>query len=130
MNAPTDLPREVVTLLHRALVSMVHIELLLLLFRTGPRAWTTDEVALELRSSKELVDIALRDLETSRLAEPEPGTNPRKIRFDARDTRAIEAVSMLQTIYDTRPVTLIKELYKRPPSSVTAFSDAFRLRQD
>lgn len=125
-----DLPRPVVTLVHRALASMVHIELLLLLFRTGPRAWTIDEIALELRSSPDLVGDALRDLETSRLAVPEAGTQPRKVRFDARDPSAIEAVAMLQTIYDTRPVTLIKELYRRPPSSVTAFSDAFRLRPD
>lgn len=130
MSADTNLPAEVTTLLHRALPSMVHIELLLLLFRTGPRSWTLHELAVELRSSPDLVAAALADLETSRLAEKEPGANPPKHRFDAREATAIQAVAMLQTIYDRRPVTLIKALYKRPPSSVTAFADAFRLRSD
>lgn len=130
MTSDTSLPPEVTTLLHRALPSMVHIELLLLLFRTGPRAWTTNELAIELRSSPELVAAAMTDLETSRLAEKEPGAAPPKHRFDARDATSIQAVAMLQTLYDTKPVTLIKALYKRPPSSVTAFADAFRLRPD
>lgn len=130
MSNETNLPAEVTTLLHRALPSMVHIELLLLLFRTGPRTWALHELAIELRSSPDLVAAALADLETSRLAEREPGANPPKHRFDAREATAIEAVAMLQTIYDRRPVTLIKALYKRPPSSVTAFADAFRLRSD
>ena len=130
MTGETDLPREVVTLLHRSLPSMVHIELLLFLFRTGPRAWTTNEVAIELRSSPDLVAAAVSDLETSRLAEKEPGSNPPKHRFDASEATAIQAVAMLQTIYDRKPVTLIKALYKRPPKSVTAFADAFRLRSD
>ncbi|HET9453111.1 MAG TPA: hypothetical protein VFO66_02405 [Gemmatimonadaceae bacterium] len=130
MSNETNLPTEVTTLLHRALPSMVHIELLLLLFRTGPRSWALNELAIELRSSPDLVAAALTDLETSRLAEKEPGMNPPKHRFDAREATAIQAVALLQTIYDRRPVTLIKALYKRPPSSVTAFADAFRLRSD
>lgn len=130
MSADTDLPQEVTTLLHRALPSMVHIELLLLLFRTGPRSWTLHELAVELRSSPDLVASALADLETSRLAEKEPGVNPPKHRFDASQAAAIQAVATLQTIYDRRPVTLIKALYRRPPTAVTAFADAFRLRQD
>lgn len=130
MTAETGLPQEVTTLLHRALPSMVHIELLLLLFRTGPRGWTTPELAMELRSSPELVAAAMEDLETSRLAEKEPGSTPARHRFNATEATAIQAVAMLQTIYDRRPVTLIKALYKRPPASVTAFADAFRLRSD
>jgi hypothetical protein len=126
----TNLPPEVMTLLHRALPSMVHIELLLHLFRTGPRTWTLHELAVELRSSPDLVAAALTDLETARLAEKEPGSNPPKHRFDAGESTAIQAVATLQTIYDRRPVTLIKALYKRPPSAVTAFADAFRIRQD
>lgn len=130
MSTGTNLPSEVMTLLHRALPSMVHIELLLLLFRTGPQAWSTHDLAAELRSSPDLVTDAMTDLVTSRLAEQEPGSNPPLHRFDAREPTAIQAVAMLQTIYDRRPVTLIKALYKRPPTSVTAFADAFRLRSD
>jgi len=130
MNGESNLPPEVLTLLHRSLPTMVHIELLLLLFRTGPRSWTVHELAMELRSSPDLVSAALADLETARLAEKEPGVNPVKHRFDASLAPAIQAVAMLQTIYDRRPVTLIKALYKRPPSAVTAFADAFRIRQD
>lgn len=130
MTNETDLPPEVVMLLHRALPSMVHIELLLLLFRTGPRSWAPQELALELRTSPDLVVAAIEDLKTARLVEPEPGANPPRHRFDASQTSAIQAVATLQTIYDRRPVTLIKALYQRPSTSVQAFADAFRLRSD
>jgi hypothetical protein len=120
------LPQEVITLLNRALPSMVHIEVLLLLQRTAPRAWTPQAAAIELRSSTELVDSALADLETSRVAERVPGSP--EYRLNASDDLVVSAVLQLQQVYDTRPVTLIKALYKRPPAAVQAFADAFRLR--
>jgi hypothetical protein len=120
------LPEEVISLLNRALPSMVHIEVLLLLQRTAPRGWTGQLAAIELRTSPELADGALADLETSRVAERVPGTNER--RLNVSDDQVVAAVLQLQQVYDTRPVTLIKALYKRPPTAVQAFADAFRLR--
>ncbi len=121
------LPSEVMLLLARALPSMVHIELLLLLHRTSPRAWAAHEAAAELRSSPELVMTAVADLQASRLVDPRPGTLPAAFAFSA-DAESAAAVASLQQVYDTRPVTLIKALYKRPSSAVQAFADAFRVR--
>ena len=127
--AGESLPAEVTTLLHRALPSMVHIELLLLLARTAPQAATRYALAQELRSSPALVAAALDDLQTSRLVQAVPGTEPSEHRFDGSDPVAVRAVAALQEEYDRRPVTLIKALYSRPAaSSIQAFADAFRIR--
>ena len=129
MAGDQNLPAEVTTLLHRALPSMVHIELLLLLARMAPQSATRYTLATELRSSPALVAAALEDLETSRLVQPVPGTEPVEHRFDGSDPAAVRAVAALQGEYDRRPVTLIKALYNRPAASpIQAFADAFRLR--
>jgi hypothetical protein len=128
MATDSGLPAEVIALLNRALPSMVHIEVLLLLQRTAPKAWTPTEAAIELRSSPELARTALADLRTARLAEQLGGGQT--YRLDASDDAVVASVLGLQTVYDTRPVTLIKALYKRPAASVQAFADAFRLRSE
>jgi len=125
-GSDSDLPGEVVALIHRSLPSMVHIEMLLLLHRTAPRAWTAEQAAMELRSSPELVVATIADLLAARLAEPEPGST--LVRLRAEDDLTMAAVVALKEVYDRRPVTLIKALYRRPAASVQAFADAFRLR--
>ena len=126
MSSETDLPREVITLLHQSLPSMVHIEMLLLLRRTAPRSWTTMDAAVELRSSPELVAATVDDLVKVRLAERDPAGGG--VRLCADDDFTMAAIVALQDVYDRRPVTLIKALYKRPSASIQAFADAFRLR--
>ncbi len=129
MASEQTLPAEVTALLHRALPTMVHIELLLFLARTAPQASTRYTLAQELRSSPALVAAALEDLEGSRLARTVPGTDPTEHRFEPGDPAAVRAVAALQEEYDRRPVTLIKALYNRPaPSAAQAFADAFRIR--
>lgn len=125
MTAAAELPREVITLLHRSLPSMVHIELLLLLLRTLPRAWSTNDAALELRSSPELVAATSDDLVDARLALRDASG---AVCFNAENDATMAAVMALQDVYNRRPVTLITALYRRPPSAVQAFSDAFKLR--
>lgn len=124
------LPSEVLALVARALPSMIHIELLLLLRRTAPLGWSVTRGALELRTSPELVAATLDDLVAARLAEAVRGTDPVDYRFDPSDGSVVAAVSLLQESYDRRPVTLIKALYTRPATSVRAFADAFRLRPE
>lgn len=128
MEQSGDIPYEVTVLLRRALPSMVHIEVLLLLAKDPSRSWDAAAAAAQVHSTPELAAAALVDLESARLAAAEPGSDPLSYRIDTRDDMAATAVASLREMYDRRPVTLIRAVYERPPSAITAFADAFRVR--
>ena len=128
MEQSGDIPYEVTALLRRALPSMVHIEVLLLLAKDRSNSWEAASAALEVHSTPALVASALADLESARLAVAVPGSDPRAYRIDTSDALAANAVASLREMYERRPVTLIRAVYERPPSAITAFADAFRVR--
>jgi hypothetical protein len=125
----SGLPRELDALIQRALGTMLHVELLLLLQRTAPMSWTTQDAATELRTTPVLVEAVFSDLQAAKLAEPKVGSAPPAWSFDIRDDAAVAATVQLREAYDRRPVTLVKALYQRPASPAQAFADAFRLRK-
>ncbi|HYD54822.1 MAG TPA: hypothetical protein VEA99_19465 [Gemmatimonadaceae bacterium] len=124
------LPDEVTALIQRALSTMLHVELLLLLHRTAPTIWTAQAAAGELRTTPVLVESVFADLQTARLAAPATGHVPPAWCLDVRDDALLDATVKLREAYDRRPVTLVKALYQRPASPAQAFADAFRLRKD
>jgi len=121
-------PSEVERLIALVLSSMLHVELLLLLHRTAPAPWDVARAATELKVSPTLVEPAIHDLQRARLAVEVAGTSPQSWRFDPSDDRLLAATAALRELYDRKPVTLVKALYRRPPSAADAFADAFRLR--
>lgn len=127
-GADPGTPAEVERLIALALPTMVHIELLLLLHRTAPAAWSAEGAAVEIRNSLPLVAPALADLEAAHLAARMTGAAGPEWRLDPGDDRLLAATAELREMYDRRPVTLVKALYRRPPSAAEAFADAFRLR--
>lgn len=128
MEQSGDIPYEVTALLRRALPSMVHIEVLLLLAKDPVRAWSAADAAVAVHATPDLVAAALADLHASRLVVPVAGSHPPAHRIDASDELANNAVASLREMYERRPVTLIRAVYERPPSAVKAFADAFRVR--
>ena len=129
MTGASGLPREVEALIQRALATMLHVELLLLLQRTAPMSWSAEAAAAELRTTPVLVEGVFADLQAARLADPTVGGSPSAWCFDVRDDAAVAATMQLREAYERRPVTLVKALYQRPASSAHAFADAFRLRK-
>ena len=128
MEQSGDIPYEVTALLRRALPSMVHIEVLLLLAKEPAKSWDAATAAGEVHSTPALAAAALTDLESARLAAAVPGSDPPAYRIDTSDDLAANAVASLREMYERRPVTLIRAVYERPPSAITAFADAFRVR--
>lgn len=128
MEQSGDIPFEVTTLLRRALPSMVHIEVLLLLAKDPAKSWDAAAAAHQIHSTPALAAAALADLESAKLAVVMPGADPPSYRIDRSDDVATSAVASLREMYERRPVTLIRAVYERPPSAITAFADAFRVR--
>lgn len=110
--------------LSRCISSVEQVEILLLLRRTGTRAWTIDEISGELRSSATSVRSRLAQLARSGLIE----------RVDDRYAYVAgphdAVVEELFYEYETRRVRLIEAIFSQPLDSARSFADAFRLRED
>ena len=122
---PSGLPGEVTDLLLRHVESMEQTEVLLALSRkSGPvRA---GEIARELRISENNVVAAMDHFVQCNLAVRDGSS---AYRFAPSTPALAQAVTALDTAYNTRPVTLVKAIYARPSTAVQSFADAFRLRK-
>lgn len=126
MGGDIDLPANVLRLVRRALPAMTHVEVLLLLHRTAPRAWSVGDASAEVKAERLAVAAALAHLlEQHLVREEEPG----QWRVDDRDATVMADVAALREAYDRRPVMLVRALYERP-DPIQAFSNAFRLRRE
>ncbi len=108
---------------------MDHVELVVLVFaRDESAAWTLEEAAREVRSTPEATRPRLADLVTGGLLECEETETGSRYRFAPRTAAFRRAVADLRAMYSSRPVSLVRAIYERPPSAVRSFADAFRLR--
>ena len=124
-----DIPPEVRAFIAENLGSVVQLETLLLLHAALDREWTADDVAASLRIDRKWAEGQLEVLCAEKLAECSEGP-PRRYRFGPADPKQRGAVDALAKAYAERRVTVISLIFAKPPDTLRAFSDAFRLRKD
>lgn len=108
---------------------MDHVELVVLVFaRDETVTWTVEDAAREVRSTPEATQLRLDDLVTGGLLACEETPEGSMYRFAPRTAAFRRAVADLRSMYSSRPVTLVRAIYERPPSAIRSFADAFRLR--
>ena len=122
------LPDLVTRLVADRIDSIAQLEVLLLLFRAAPRAWTAPEVASELRidgawAAEQLA--VLRDRQLLGQRAPDSGLHV----FAPATPELAKAVDALAACYADRRVALVALLYSRPSDTIRAFADAFRIRR-
>ena len=122
------LPTDVLDMIARHLDSMEQVQVLLVLRRDAARTWPVDAMAGEVRATREKIAAALATLAANQLVSVETG-DPRTYRYSPVTPALEAAVDNLEIAYNTRPVTLVKALYNRPPRAIQSFADAFRLRK-
>ncbi|HET9029280.1 MAG TPA: hypothetical protein VFN49_03815 [Candidatus Aquilonibacter sp.] len=108
-------------LINRAIDSVEHVEVLLLLKRDPEHSWTPAHVAEELRRSSSSVERRLRDLVRARLVSETNGT------YAYDPGSHAKAVDELEYEYEHRRVRLIEAIFSRSIDSARSFADAFRL---
>jgi hypothetical protein len=121
----TGLPENVHHFLHQNIDSVEQLEVLLLLWRTPARGWTSEEVATAVYSHPTSVvrRLALL-LGQGLLREREPGC----YQYAPRTADLHETVSHLDHMYRERRVAVITLIASKPIENVRAFSAAFRIR--
>ena len=120
------LPQDVHHFLHQHIDSVEQLEVLLLLWRSPERGWTSDDVATTIYSHPTSVvrRLALL-LGQGLLREREPGC----YQYAPRTAELHAAVSHLDQMYRERRVAVITLIASKPIQNVRAFSDAFRIRR-
>ena len=120
------LPEEVHRFLHQHIDSVEQLEVLLLLWRTPERGWTSDEVATAVYSHPSSVIRRLAMLlGQGLLREREPGC----YQYAPRTAELHQTVSHLDHVYRERRVAVITIIASKPIENIRAFSDAFRIRR-
>ena len=127
MSLPPDpIPRAVRDLIQQCLASMEHVELLLWLAADQTRQNNASQAAVVIHTTPEIAAKRLADLESAGLLIQEEGL----FRYVPRNASLRDAVGELDTMYQQRPVTLVRAIYERPASPVNSFANAFRLRKE
>ena len=124
----SEFPREVRGLIASALASMDHVEVLVLLHRNAPAFLTRDDVVKQTGIAPGLVDRAIADLETRGLITVNDTAGGPTLAYSPRSEELRDTVDKLVTLYNERPVSLIRAVYDRPAHPVISFADAFRVR--
>lgn len=124
--ARSELPPPVQQLVWRSLSSIDHVAVLLAV----RAAVTSDglaagEVAARASVSDDVARAVLSDLVKAELLQEQMGRYRYAPEADLRS-----AVDQLEEMYNTRPVTLVRAIYDRPPASIRRFADAFRVRRE
>jgi hypothetical protein len=120
------LPEDVHTFIHQHMDSVEQLEVLLLLWRTPERGWTSDEVATAVYSHPSSVVRRLAMmLGQGLLREREPGC----YQYAPRTPELHAVVTRVDDLYRQRRVAVITLIASKPIENVRAFSDAFRIRR-
>jgi hypothetical protein len=123
----TSLPEDVRQFLHQNIESVEQLEVLLLLWRTAERGWTSEEVATAVYSHPSSVVRRLAMLlGQGLLREREPGC----FQYAPLTAEQHAAVTHLDHMYRERRVAVITLIASKPIENVRAFSDAFRIRRN
>ncbi len=119
------LPDDVRVFLHQNIDSVEQLEVLLLLWRTPDRGWTSEEVAIAVYSHPSSVVRRLAMLlGQGLLRERQPGC----YQYAPRTVELHQTVTQVDRMYRERRVAVITLIASKPIENVRAFSDAFRIR--
>jgi hypothetical protein len=120
------LPDDVRVFLHQNIDSVEQLEVLLLLWRTPDRGWTSEEVAIAVYSHPSSVVRRLAMLlGQGLLRERQPGC----YQYAPRTVELHQTVTQVDRMYRERRVAVITLIASKPIENVRAFSDAFRIRK-
>jgi len=114
---------DLLSFIRGAIRSTWALELLLLARRQAPRAFSPEELVLELRSTPMLVDACRQGLQKSGLLACEAD---RRCHYAPSSDALAALCDRLASAYAERPMTVINAIVGSPNDRLKSFSDAFR----
>jgi len=113
--------------LHDHIATVAQLEILLLLQTNPHQKWAPAKVAHELRADSAGTEQQLKLLEQHALVKRDSGGG---YYYEPATPELHAAVISVAQAYLVRRVAVIEMIYSKPPDSLRAFSDAFRLRKE
>ncbi|MEO7772316.1 MAG: hypothetical protein ABIX19_14905 [Gemmatimonadaceae bacterium] len=110
-------------LLHRHLPTMDHVALLLA-FRADPQCSDVRALVSASRLQSNVSAGVLADLTAAHFLQR---SGDQYVYSPDAESRAV--IDELATLYDSKPVTLVRAIYERPVNPAQSFADAFRIRK-
>ena len=123
------IPPEVRAFLADNIDSVVQLEALLLLHGNPDRAFTPEELSRELRIDPAWSEPNLRQLCGRHILVCEESPDAR-FRYAPQANELRRTIDALAGCYATRRVSVIAQIFSKPPSPLQHFADAFRLRKE
>ncbi|MBM3546227.1 MAG: hypothetical protein FJX54_04700 [Alphaproteobacteria bacterium] len=121
------MPATSLTGLIHSLRSLWAVELLLVLHRDPGRRWGIDDLVVELRSSRSLVDGLLSRLHEIGLVERQADAS---YSYRSASPELDMLVGELVRLHAERPLAIAQEIHGGADQKLRAFSDAFKLKKD
>lgn len=122
---PELLPDDVRQFVTAHIVSVPHLEALLLIWDTAPRAWSAAEVAHRVYLSEERAALVLRDL----VAHGWVAVVDSGYAFDAKSPDA-PMIAHLAEHYRSNLIRIAEIIHRKAAPGVLDFARAFELRKD
>lgn len=119
---------EVIRFLATHIESVHTLEVLLLLFGGGDRAWSIEEVHASVKSSLGAAKTSLLGLAAGELVRP---TSPdrRSFQYYPKSAEVDKCIRELAAAYAERSTAVIEIIYSHPIRTARTFSDAFDFRK-
>ena len=135
LDEPITIPPDVKAFIARHFDSVVQLELLLLFHCDASRAWSTAEVARELRIEVNWTDVQIHQLVRGGLLRPSPTADPAtppelRYHFDPASPTLGNVMDRVAKLYAHRRLSVIEVIYAQPADTLRTFADAFRIRQE
>jgi len=121
------IPETIAVFLRTSVKTTWALDLLLLMKQTPERVWTLGELTTHMRSSKVIIEDALKTFMNLKLiAEDQAGF----YRYTSTNAELEPVVTELVRLYNERPLAIIREIVSAPNDKIQSFVDAFRLKKD
>jgi hypothetical protein len=121
------IPDDVIDLIDKHISTVWALELLLLMRQQRDRAWSTSDLAKELRAS---ADVALRMLPALIGAGLVADVEGKTFRYAPSREELDQTVGRLEELYKQFPVTIVRRIALAPHREARNFADAFKFRKD
>lgn len=123
-----ELLGELDALIRTCIPNLDAAELLLVLARPPVRTFSLDELTEKMRSADVTEALAQRYLDQFVACGIVTQTR-RRYHFSSADAKARRIADALETLYNEKPVTLVRMIYNAKDARIRAFADAFQLKR-
>lgn len=124
-----DLPKDARYFLENSIDSIEQLQVLLLLHANPDRIWTTNEIAVELRSVDTSIQKRLNDLYIRNVLLPLKG-NDNEHKFLPSSQAMKKLIDVIVSENQLRPYRIIDAIYASPDKTILDFANAFKMRGD